>query len=152
MHNNELSDLDITNILTKHKIPFNGVFSKNLLPKDLKYGWYIINMQSSNQGDREGTHWVSFKYDTICEYIDSFGFIYPIEILQRTKGKTIIYNKQQIQDINSSSCGWFAIGCIGLGQKIMNSKIHLKCFNTIFSSNPLLNDTILQQLLIDLHI
>ena len=52
---------------------FNGVFSRNNLPK-LKYGAYVINLDHS---ENTGTHWVVIyvKKDKVI-YFDSFGFEY----------------------------------------------------------------------------
>ena len=50
---------------------FNGVFSKNNLPKKIKDGTYIINL---DEYANVGTHWIALfckKYETV--YFDSFG-------------------------------------------------------------------------------
>ena len=144
---NGLTDQQITKILSKYDVKFNGVYCKNQLPDKLDKGWYVINLQSSNQGDKKGTHWVCFKYDEpFCEYFDSFGIIYPKEILQRSHGKKILWNKMQIQDYNSTACGWFCIGCVLFNDKI-TSQQHFYRFLSYFSSLTKVNDTILKQML-----
>ena len=72
---------------------FNGVFSKNNLPK-LKNGAYVINLDHL---ENTGTHWVVifFKKDEFFEfpeviYFDSFGVEYiPKEIMERIGNKNI---------------------------------------------------------------
>ena len=60
---------------------FNGVFSRNYLPK-LKKGAYVINLDHSKN---TGTHWVVIfvKEDEVM-YYDSFGVEYiPNEIIEK---------------------------------------------------------------------
>ena len=48
------------------------------LPSNLKKGFYIINLSSSNM---KGTHWTSFYYDKNKSiYFDSYGSIPPFEV------------------------------------------------------------------------
>jgi hypothetical protein len=60
---NELSNFDIIDIKELQlDYCFVGVYSKDLLPKDLKRTkFYIVNMQDHDEGD--GTHWVVFYYN-----------------------------------------------------------------------------------------
>ena len=82
---NGLFDYEIKNLLS-HIKNFNGVFSKDLLPKNFKNGWYVINMQNHNEG--HGTHWTCFKNTpNNLFYWDSFGFEPPLQVL---KDKDII--------------------------------------------------------------
>ena len=66
---------------------FNGVFSRNNLPK-LKNGVYVINLDHS---ENTGTHWVLiFVRKNEVIYIDSFGVEYiPKEIMERIRNKNI---------------------------------------------------------------
>ena len=137
----------IEEILKTHDYKINGVFSKDCLPKQLKLGWYIVNMQSLNEGN--GTHWVAFKFkNNEIDYFDSFGFAPPIDIMKKAKGK-IIYSHKEIQDYNSTSCGWFCIAAIVSDD---NSKTHFYKFLNIFSSNTELNDKLLFKFLKNKHI
>ena len=50
---------------------FNGVFSRNNLPKTIKYGAYVINI---GEYADIGTHWIALfcnRNETV--YFDSFG-------------------------------------------------------------------------------
>jgi len=135
---NGLYSDQIKKILDKHNYNINGVYSKDELPNNLKLGWYIINLQNHNEGG--GTHWTCFLYNpNEIEYFDAFGFPPPIEILNKTKGE-IIYNNKEIQDKNSTCCGWFCIGAI-----ISND---FNKYLSMFSNNTDINDIILSKFLI----
>ena len=143
--NNILSNFDIDKILKNYKINYNGIYAKNELPNKLPNGFYVINMQSSDKGN--GTHWVSlFKInDGYSQYMDSFGFVPPLEI--ENKLHKYDYNDRDIQDINSSSCGYYCIAFI----KFMNGKTDLKksfkTFIKMFSNNTKNNEEILYNIL-----
>ena len=51
---NELSNFDIINLIKDYKIDycFGGIYSKDLLPKELKRTkFYIVNMQDHDKGN-----------------------------------------------------------------------------------------------------
>ena len=66
---------------------FNGVYSRNNLPK-LKNGAYLINLDHS---ENTGTHYVVvFVMGDEVIYFDSFGVEYiPKEIMEKIKNKNI---------------------------------------------------------------
>lgn len=134
--NNGLSNYDIEEILQDVK-NFHGVFSKDELPKPIKNGWYIINLQNFNEGD--GTHWTCFKYGKIIEYYDPFGFPPPIEVMRLAKGD-IKWSPKQIQDIKSTACGWYCIARV-------LSKLPYQKFIDKFSSYTEQNDRVLKEML-----
>ena len=86
---------------------FNGVFSRNNLPK-LKNGAYVINLDHS---ENRGTYWVViFVRKNEVIYFDSFGVEYiPKEIMERIKNKNIKTSIFRTQDNNSIMCGYFCI-------------------------------------------
>ena len=114
------------------------------VPLELKSGNYIINLDDSTG---PGTHWTCLiKNNNIYFYFDSMGVIAPARICELYK--PLIYNRQQIQDINSSACGYYCIFFI----KYMNIKNKnlldiYKDFNYLFSNNTLYNDRILKKLM-----
>ena len=136
---NGMTDLQIKQILGKK---LNGLYMKDKIPKKLKNGWYIINMDDSND-PRNGTHWIAFKKmkNKHIFYFDPMGVIPPIEILEHCD--SCKYNDRQIQDINSTACGWFCISIILFDEKYNDL---IKYFR-IFSKNPKENDFILKNLL-----
>ena len=110
MKSNSLSNIDITNILRAQGIEINGIFMKDELPKKLKKGFYVVNL-ASNSDNNGGTHWTTLYYSSADSfYFDAFGFIAPMEVDKRLK--SYVYNTSQIQDINSTACGFYCIGFI----------------------------------------
>ena len=113
----------------KDKNGFNGVFSRNNLPK-LKNGAYVINLDHS---ENTGTHWfVIFVKSSEIIYFDSFGVEYiPKEIMEKIKhsSKNIKSNIFRIQDNNSIMCGYFRISFI----EYMFGNKTLTNFTNIFS-------------------
>ena len=75
-----LNNIEITNNFN-YKPRFNGIFSKNNLPR-IKDGAFVINLNDKNS---TGTHWVSLFIDknlAIC--FDSFGIEYiSLEVLNQ---------------------------------------------------------------------
>ena len=144
--NNTLSNNDIDEILKNYNIKYNGIYSKDRLPNKLLNGFYIINMQSSKAGN--GTHWISlYKInDGYSLYFDAFGFPAPEEIIHKLHAYD--YNHKDIQNINSSSCGYYCIAFV----KFMNSHSNnpKKAFDTfvsLFSNDTNKNEDILYNIL-----
>ena len=106
---------------------FNGVFSRNNLPK-LKKGAYVINLDHSKN---TGAHWivVFVKKDEVI-YFDSFGVEHiPEEIKKSIGNKSIQTNIFRIQSYNSVMCGYF---CILFIEYMLNDKT-LADFTNLFS-------------------
>ena len=108
---------------------FNGVFSRNNLPK-LKNGEYIINLDHS---ENTGTHWiVIFVNKKKVIYFDSFGVEYiPKEIMERIEhsSKNIKTSIFRIQDNNPIMCAYF---CIFFIEYMLDNKT-LTDFTNLFS-------------------
>lgn len=100
------SDEFLKNLLEYQNINLNQITTKDNF-KILKNGFYICNLDKKTGS---GTHWTAFyAIDDYILYFDSFGLPPPKEIVKFCKKKTIIYNSQQIQDINSDACGYYCI-------------------------------------------
>lgn len=107
---------------SRHKIPFL-IRSKNLLkPADYKEPSYgIINMMDSTAGN--GSHWVAYyipppskKLNGLSTadknyYFDSYGAPPPEEVITflKTKNRKIVYNDQQLQKLNTDTCGEYCL-------------------------------------------
>ena len=91
---------------------FNGVFSRDNLPKKIKDGEYVINLDEHAD---TGTNWSALfckKYEVI--YFDSFGAEHiPEEVKEFIGNENITANIFQVQANNSGMCGYFCIGFIG---------------------------------------
>ena len=90
---------------------FNGVYSRDNLPKTIKNGAYIKNLDK--YGD-VGTHWVAlYVENNEITYFDSFGVEHVPKEMKRSIGhKNTKTNIFRIQADNSIMCGYFCIGCI----------------------------------------
>jgi hypothetical protein len=139
---NEISNFDIERIISKFGLQniFNGCYSKDTL-NDLKRGFYIINLQSSTDGN--GTHWcclyvVNPNYSI---YFDSFGFPPPENI--ETLLNIYDYNDKDIQNISSSACGYFCIAFIKFMQGKTKPTNAFNTFVNLFNKNTKYNDEIL---------
>lgn len=111
--NNILTNLDIEQ-LVKGNQHFLGCFSRDTIPKlEYKKRWsMIVNLNKSTQ---PGSHWVALYNNPNHKhqyYFDSFGAPPPIEIERLKLFKPIAYNVSQIQDLNSSACGYYCIAFI----------------------------------------
>ena len=92
----------------KNEPRFNCVYSRDNLPKIIKNGAYVINLDEHTD---IGTRWISL-YLKINEvtYFDSFGVEYiPKEIEKFIGNKDIKSNIFRIQAYNSIICGYFCI-------------------------------------------
>ena len=92
----------------KNEPRFNGIFSRNSLPKKIKDGTYIINLDEYADA---GTHWIAlFCKKNEIVYFDSFGVEHiPEEIKEFIEGKNIKANIFRVQENNSIICGYFCI-------------------------------------------
>ena len=109
---NELSNFELIDIIKDMNLDdhFAGVFSKDKLTELMRNKFYIVNLQDHDESS--GTHWTVFYYNKPLTsiYFDSYGFPSPIEV--ENKIKPYIYNDAEVQDFNSSSCGYFCIAFI----------------------------------------
>ena len=90
---------------------FNGVYSRNNLPKKIKDGAYVINL---GEYADVGTHWIGlFCNRSEIVYFDNFGFEHvPEEIKKFVGNKNIIANIFRVQANNLVTYGHFCIGFI----------------------------------------
>ena len=130
-----LSNNQIISMCIKLKIPLEGVFMKDELHAGLKDNNYIMNLENHNQG---GSHWTSFiKRAGKVYYSDSFGCFPPQNEynLFKTENDFVYYNTHIHQDINSSSCGYWAIYFLYYMTKTKGSLLtNFKNFNKMFNS------------------
>ena len=121
---------------------FNGVFSRDNLPNNIKNGAYVINLDEYRD---IGTHCVALyvNFKTII-YFDSFGVEHIAKEFMKFLGneqsssakvrnKNIITNIYRIQAYDSIMCGYFCIGFINF----MFNGNSLTDYNSLFSPNDL---------------
>ena len=87
---------------------FNGVYSRDNLPRIIKKGAYVINL---DEYENTGTHWiVLFVKSNEVIYFDSFDIEHiPKEINKFIGNKKIKGNIFRIQVYDSIMCGYFCI-------------------------------------------
>ena len=97
----------------KNKPRFNGVYSRDNLPKTIKNGAYVINLDEYLDS---GTHWIAlYVKDNEITYFDSFGVEHvPKEIKKFIGQKNIKTNIFRIQADNSIMCGYFLLDLLTL--------------------------------------
>ena len=87
---------------------FNGDFSRNNLPRKIKDGAYVINL---DEYTNIGTHWIALlcnKNETV--YFDSFGVECILEeIKESIRNKNIKANIFRVQENDLIMCGHFCI-------------------------------------------
>ena len=123
-----LSNNEITNCFN-YALRFNGVFSRNNLPRT-KDGMYVINLDDKKSKE---TRWVFLLIDrNTAVYFDSFGIEYiSQEVLNKIRGKSITDNIFRIQDNKSLMCGFYSITFI----QYMFSEKTLSDYTKLFSPN-----------------
>ena len=114
----------------KNEPRFNGVYSRDNLPKTIKNGAYVINL---DEYEDVGTHWIAlYVKDNEITYFVSFGVEHvPKEIKKFVGHKNIKANIFSIQADNPIMCGYF---CILLIDFIFAGK-SLIDFTSLFSPN-----------------
>ena len=87
---------------------FNGVYSRNNLPKKVKVEAYVINL---NEYADVGTHWIAlFCNKSEIIYFHSFGVEHvPEKIKEFVGNKNIIADVFRVQANNSVMRGYFCI-------------------------------------------
>ena len=92
---------------------FNGVYSRDNLPKIIKNGAYVINLDEYAD---VGTHWIAlYTKNNEVIHFDSFGIEhFPKEIKRFIGHKDIKTNIFRIQAYNSIISGYFCIRFIDL--------------------------------------
>ena len=91
---------------------FNRVYSRDNLPKTIKDGAYVINLDKYAD---VSTHWIALNVEnTEIIFFGSFGVEHvPKETEKFIGHKNIKINLFRIQANNSIMCGYFCIGFIG---------------------------------------
>ena len=107
----------------KNEPRFNGVFSRNNLPKKIKDGAYVINLDEYAD---VGTHWIAlFCNRNEIVYFDSFGVEHVPEKIKKFVGnKNITANIFRVQANDSVMYGYFYIEFVDFmlaGKKLTDS-------------------------------
>ena len=144
---NALTNFELIDLIKDFKLDnhFGGVYSKDQLPELIKDKFYIVNLQDHDEGG--GTHWTCFYYNypSTSIYFDSYGFIAPRDVQKLIS--PYVFNEKDIQDFNSSACGWYCIAFIKFLHNKTDKEEMFKTFLKLFKLETIKNDKILQEML-----
>jgi hypothetical protein len=137
---NELTNDQIDELVEHYKIKkFHGCFIDDRLPNKLQNGYYIINLNGHS-------HWCCLLKDgKNYFYFDSYGFPASEEIEEQIG--EYIYSTNQLQNMNSSSCGYFCLAFMLEMSSRKDKKSAYKDFLKLFGKNTKKNEMVLHQLL-----
>ena len=138
--NNELSDDEIRYIMKGYKLSLNGIYIKDRLPSRLSNGNYIINLNGTS-------HWVALiKNSYNYYYFDSFGCVPPLDVQNKIE-PYYIYNHKDIQDLDSSSCGWYCVAFLRFMNQHGDKEKLYESFLNLFTNDTKANEAVLKALL-----
>ena len=122
----------------QNETKFNGVYSRNNLPK-AKDGTYVIKLDEYKS---IGTHWIALYLNAEnVTYFDSFGVEHVLKEIKRFIGnKNIIANIYRIKTYDSIMCGYFCIGFINF---MLKGKSLLDYINLLSPNDYEKNDKII---------
>lgn len=142
---NSLSNYDMIEILRSQGVKdFKGIYMKDQLPSTLDRGSYIVNLQSAKDGN--GTHWVALYHTpNFSYYYDSYGFVPPLEV--ENKIIPYIYNDLEIQDLDSTACGYYCLAFVLYLDGKINIERAFREFINLFGKNTERNEIILYRIL-----
>jgi hypothetical protein len=137
---NELTNTDLQQLVKHYKIKnYHGAFVDDRMPYKLLNGFYIINLDGHS-------HWtVLLKDKKDFFYFDSYGFVASEEVEEQIN--EYIYSDIDLQDINSTSCGWFCIAWMNWMQTHKDKKLAFANFLKLFTKDTKKNESILHRLL-----
>ena len=105
-----MSNFDLLDWCKYLKIPINNVLSRDqTVPHNHKLALFIYN---TGPFYTKGFHWVSsYVKNNVINYFDSFGMPPLQEIVNHAKREnlTLLHQDQQIQNINSTVCGYYCL-------------------------------------------
>jgi len=131
-----LTNFDLEEMCDAYKVPLRGIYMKNQLPDRIQDGNYIINLQSSHQGN--GTHWTGLTvYGNQTVFYDPFGAVPSMKIRKfvKTRPKSHLgFNNWIIQDLKSENCGYYVLSFfIFLQQHGVNARNVYEISNAYFN-------------------
>ena len=105
-----MSNFDLLEWCKYLKIPINNVLSRDMkVPHNHKLALFIYNLEPSYM---DGSHWIlTYVKDNVINYFDRFDLPPFQEIVDHAKKKnlTLLHQNQQIQHLNTTTCGYFCL-------------------------------------------
>ena len=126
-----ISNFDLLKWCQYLNIPINNVLSRDeSIPHNHKQALFIYNLEPSYMS---GSHWVAtFVKNGIINYFDSFGMPPFQEIVNHAKRKnmTLLHQSDQIQNLLTTTCGYFCLYFLNETSKGRSYYDSLKVFNS----------------------
>jgi hypothetical protein len=140
---NELSNIEIEKYLKNYK-RFKGCYLKDQLPDVEPKCYYIVNLQSSKDG--QGTHWCCLYCikKNLIFWFDPIGFPPPEEIAYKYN---YYFNPDDIQNYETTTCGYYCIALIKYTYSFNDIKSGINAFLQLFKKDTSKNNVILNKLL-----
>ena len=105
-----MSNFDLLEWCQYLNIPIKNVLSRDqTVPHNHKLALFIYYLEPSYMG---GSHWVStYVRDNVINYFDSFGLPPFQELVDHAQRKnlTLLHQNQQIQNLYTTSCGYYCL-------------------------------------------
>ena len=105
-----MSNFDLLEWCKYLKIPINNVLSRDAkVSHNHRLAIFIYNLEPSYMS---GSHWIAtYVRDGVINYFDSFGMPPFQGMVNHAKRKnlTLLHQNQQIQNLYSSTCGFFCL-------------------------------------------
>ena len=126
-----ISNFDLLDWCKYLNIPINNVLSREeSSPHNHKQALFIYNLEPSYMS---GSHWVAtYVKNGIINYFDSFGMPPFQEIVNHAKRKnmTLLHQSDQIQNLMTTTCGYFCLYFLNEMSKGRSYYDLLKVFNS----------------------
>ena len=140
--NTPLSNHDLIKWCKYLNIPINDVLSRDEnVPHNHKQALFIYNLEPAYMS---GSHWVAtYVKDNVINYFDSFGMPPFQEIVNHAKKKnlTLLHQNNQIQNLNTTTCGYFCLYFLNEMNKGNSYYDLLQVFNT---NDTMKNETFIE--------
>ena len=105
-----MSNFDLLDWCRYLNIPINNVLSRDqTVPHGHKLALFIYNLEPVYM---KGSHWTStYVKNNVINYFDSFGLPPFQELVDHAKRKnlTLLHQNQQLQNLYSTTCGYFCL-------------------------------------------
>ena len=105
-----MSNFELVNWCKHLNIPINDVLSRDQnVPHNHRQALFIYNLEPSYMS---GSHWVAtYVKNNVINYFDSFGLPPFQEIVNHAKKRnlTLLHQDDQIQNIMTTTCGYFCL-------------------------------------------
>jgi hypothetical protein len=135
---NELTNGELDELVEHYNIRnYHGCFIDDKLPSKLHKGYYIINLNGHSH------RCCLLKDGKKYFYFDSYGFPASQEIEDQIG--EYIYSTDQIQNMDSSSCGFFCIAWMSYMESHKNKESAFANFLSLFTKNTKNNEMILHK-------